>query len=230
MLPATADGLYAAWLDAVLTVDAQPVDARFPLVCFDESGTELQQAYRPPPRSRPGRPARIDHPFVHTGSSTFMRFGVPWLGWRHIKLTERRTARDFGLAMRDLVDRHCPDAERITVVLDKLTIHHKGAISKTFAPAVASRVTSRLVFVHTPNHGSWVNMADLEVRAVKAQGRARRIPDRPTVLRQITAWVADRNAHQVIVRWSFTVTDAHPTMPQVSPHQPDTYPVSHHSA
>jgi transposase len=222
MIPATADGLYAARLDEVLTVYAQPVDARFPLVCFDESGKELQQEYRPPTRSRPGRPARIDHTFVHTGSSTFMLFVAPWLGWRHIKLTERRTARDFGLAMRDLVDRHFPDAERITVVLDNLNIHHKGSIYKTFAPAEAYRIASRLVFVHTPNHGSWVNMAELEFRALKAQCLARRIPDRPTLLREITAWVADRNAHQVIVSWSFTVTDAHRTMPQVYPHQPDT--------
>lgn len=135
MIPATADGLSAARLDEVLTVDAHPVDARFPLVCFDEAGKELQQEYRPPTRSRPERPARIDH--------------------------------------------------------------------------------------HTPNHGSWVNMADLEFRALNAHCLARRIPDRPTLLREITAWVADRNAQQVIVRWSFTVTDGHRTMPQVSPHHPD---------
>lgn len=209
--------MYAANLDAVLTAYARPVDPRFPLVCFDESGKELQRDYRPPLPMRSGQPARMDHTFVHTGSSAFLLFLAPHLGWRQIKVTARRTGQDFAEAMRDLVDLHFPQAEQITVVLDNLNTHHKGSLYRAFPPAEALRIATKLTLVHTPKHGSWVNMAELEFSALSRQCLRRRIPDRATLEREIGAWVRDRNARAVTVQWSFTTADAHRAMAHVYP-------------
>lgn len=166
----------------MLTVYRRPVDPRVPLVCFDESGQELQADLIAPLPMRPGHPRAVDPEYTRQGSASLLLTVAPYLGWRTIAVTAQRTHREWAEAMRDLVDLHFPEAERICVVLDNLTTHVLGSLYRRFAPAAAWRIAQKLEVHYTPRHGSWLNMAELEFSALERMClRGRRVrSSRPT--------------------------------------------------
>jgi DDE superfamily endonuclease len=205
-------------MEEVLAVYARPVDPRRPLVCFDEAGKDLKAHTRPPQSAAPGRAAREDSEYVRDGSRNLFLSYAPHLGWRQIAVTERRTAIDFAHAIRDLVDRHFPEAERIVLVLDQLNTHTPAALYQAFPAAEAWRLREKLEWHSTPTHGSWLNMAELEWSVLARQCLARRIPDAATLKAEVAAWVAARNAEGVTTAWHFTQAEARHRLPWLYPH------------
>ena len=216
-LPAAADAAFVAAMEDVLDVHARPPDPARPLVCFDESGKELQDHARPPAPPRPGRPAREDGEYVRHGSANLFLWCAPLLGTRGVAVTERRTAVDWAHAMRDLVDVAFPAAERIVLVLDNLNTHRPASLYQAFPPKEAKRIRDRLELHHTPKHGSWLNIAELEFSALKRQCLDRRLPDRGRLSSEVAAWARDRNAAAVRVSWHFTTEDARTKLAHLYP-------------
>lgn len=192
----------------MLDVYARPVDPARPLVCFDEGGKELRADTRPSQPPRPGHPRREDYEYAHHGSANLFVWTAPHLGQRGVTVTAQRTALDWAHAMRELVDGQFPDAERIVLVLDNLNTHTPAALYRAFPPAEAKRIWDKLELHFTPKHGSWLNIAELELSVLARQCLARRIPDQATLAREVAAWAAQRTAAQVGITWHFTTTDA----------------------
>lgn len=201
----------------MLDVYARPVDPARPLVCFDEAGKELQTDVRPSQALRPGQPARIDYEYERHGSANLFLWTAPHLGQRGVTVTAQRTAVDWAHAMRALVDTHFPAAERIVVVLDNLNTHAAAALYRAFPPAEAKRIRDKLELHYTPKHGSWLNIAEIEIAVLVRQCLARRIPDAATLADEVAAWAAHRNAAQVGIDWHFTTADARTRLKHLYP-------------
>jgi hypothetical protein len=195
-------------MEDLLELYAEPYDARYPVVCFDESPYQLVSEVRQPLPPRPGKPARYDYEYRREGTCNLFMFLQPLVGWRHVEVTERRTAQDFAHCMQALVDGHFPQAELITVVLDNLNTHTPAALYETFPPAEARRIVRKLDFRFTPKHASWLNMAELEFAVLHGQCLDRRLANRAGVCQEVAAWEAERNAAKATVQWQFTVAKA----------------------
>ncbi len=195
-------------MEDVLDVYHRPYDPRFPQVCMDETSKQLVGETRTPLPATPRRPARIDYEYERRGVRNLFLFVEPLRGWRHVQVTERRTKQDWARAIQDLVDVHYPKAERIVLVLDNLNTHVGSALYETFPPAEARRLLDRLELHYTPLHGSWLNMAEIELSILARQCLDRRIPDQATLIREVAAWETERNAMQATVHWRFTTADA----------------------
>jgi len=209
-------------MERVLSVYARPPDPRRPLVCFDEAGKELQEHLRTPQPLAPGRPAREDSEYRRHGSANLFCWCAPHLGWREVGVTDRRTRQDWAEARRRLVDEFLPEAEQIVLVLDNLNTHTPGALYATFPPAEAKRIWDKLEVHYTPKHGSWLNMAELELSARAQQCLDRRIADAATLAAETAAWTAERNAAHVRIDWHFTTADARTKLSHLYPiPQPD---------
>ena len=208
LIPPAANAAFVARMEDVLAVYARPVDPRRPLVCFDEAGQDLKAPKRAPLPAAPGQPAREDAEYERDGSRNLFLSYAPWLGQRHIAVTERRTAVDFAHAVRDLVDGPYAEADRIVLVLDGLNTHTPAALYAAFPPAEAWRLLQRLDWHSTPTHGSWLNMAELEWSVLARQCLARRVPDQQTLETEVAAWVETRNAARVTASWRFTKEEA----------------------
>jgi hypothetical protein len=195
-------------MEDVLDVYEMPYDPAFPTVCFDEKPKQLIGETRVPRAPKPGQVARYDYEYERNGTCNLFMFFEPLRAWRHVKITDRRTANDWAYAMKDLVDVHFPDAVRIRVVLDNLNTHTIAALYKTFAPAEARRIARKLEFHNTPKHGSWLNMAEIELSVFGRECLNRRIPDVETLQREVAALEAERNTGQSTVHWRFTTDDA----------------------
>jgi hypothetical protein len=221
VIPPERDAAFVAAMEALLDLYAQPPDPRRPLVCFDEAGKELQAALRAPLPAQPGVPMREDPEYTRHGSANLFLAVAPHLGYRDIVVTERRTRLDFAAAMRHLVDDVFPDADQLVLVLDNLNTHRLSSLYAAFPPAEALRIARKLEWHYTPRHGSWLNMAELELSVLSRQCLNRRIPDRTTLDTAITAWGAARNAAGVGVAWRFTIEDARRALPHVYPLLPD---------
>lgn len=204
-------------MEDVLDVYARPPDPLRPLVCFDEGGKELHGEARPPLPVIPGHPARFDTEYERHGTASLFLWCAPLLGTRGVTVTERRTRIDFAHAIRDLVDVQFPHAERIVLVLDNLNTHEATSLYLAFPPAEAKRLWDRLEVHPTPKHGSWLNVAELELSALGRQCLDRRIADRDTLAAEVAAWVADRNAAAVTVDWQFTTEDARTKLKHLYP-------------
>lgn len=204
-------------MEDVLRVYARPPDPARPLVCFDEAGKELRRDVRPPRPAAPGHPAREDGEYAREGSANLFLWVAPHLGQRQIRVTSQRTAVDWAHAMRELVDEAFPAAERIVLVQDNLNTHDPASLYKAFPPAEAARIWSRLELHFTPTHGSWLNMAELELSALARQCLDRRIPDHPTLQQEVTAWAEARNRAAVGIDWRFTVEDARSALTHLYP-------------
>ncbi len=195
-------------MEDVLEVYHRPYDPRFSQVCMDETSKQLVGETRTPLPAAPGRPARIDYEYERHGVRNLFLFVEPLRGWRHVRVTERRTKADWAHAIQELVDVHYPDAERVVLVLDNLNTHVGAALYEAFPPAEARRLLQRLELHYTPPHGSWLNMAEIELSVLARQCLDRRIPDEATLVQEVAAWETDRNAHQTIIHWRFTTADA----------------------
>jgi hypothetical protein len=195
-------------MEDVLDLYAEPYDPQYPVVCFDESPYQLVSEVRQPLPVRPGRPARYDYEYRREGTCNLFMFFEPLRGWRHAKVTDRRTTQDFAYCMQDLVDVHCPQATVISVVLDNLNTHTPAALYTTFPPAEACRILRKLDFHYTPKHGSWLHMAAIEFAVVSTQCLDRRLGDQATVRRAVAAWETRRHEAKATVDWRFTTVKA----------------------
>ena len=187
------------------------------MVCFDEKLYQLVSEVRQPLPAVPGKPGRYDDEYRREGTGNLFIFFPPLRGWRHIKVTERRTARDFAQCMRELVDVHFPRAALISVVLDNLNTHTPAALYETFAPAEARRILRKLDLRYTPKHGSWLNMAEVEFAVVSTQCLDRRVGDHATRGRMLGAWEARRHAAKATVTWRFTTAKARHKLKRLYP-------------
>jgi DDE superfamily endonuclease len=206
-----------ARMEDVLDVYARPPDPRRPLVCFDEGSKELHGEVRAPLPAIPGHPARFDTEYERHGTANLFLWCAPLLGKRDVAVTAQRTRIDFAHAIRDLVDVQFPDAERIVLVLDNLNTHDPASLYLAFPPAEAKRIWDKLEVHPTPKHGSWLNMAEIELSVLGRQCLDRRIADRATLAVEVAAWATRRNAEAVTVDWQFTTADARTKLKHLYP-------------
>ena len=202
------DGTYVARMEDVLDLYAEPLDPKRPVVCFDESPTQLIGEVRQPIPAAPGQLERYDCEYRRNGTANLFVFLDAHRPWRTVKVTDRRTSRDFAHCMRDLVDLHYPKAERIRVVLDNLSTHSAGALYEAFPAPEAHRILRRLEFHYTPKHASWLNMVEIEIGVLRSQCLDRRIGDRKTLEAEIAAWECRRNVTSARIKWMFTTQRA----------------------
>ena len=195
-------------MERVLTLYHQPYDPQHPMICFDEQNVQLLKHTRMPLPIRAGHPRREDHEYKRNSTRNLFVFAEPKAGRRHILVTRRRTKQDFAYAMRYLVDVLYPDAACIDVVLDNLNTHTYFALVETFGKIEADRIARRLRFHYTPSHGSWLNMAEIELSVLTKQCLNRRIPDEWMLNLEIIAWEQAANASHRQIHWSFTLQDA----------------------
>jgi len=195
-------------MEDVLDVYHLPYDPAYPTVCLDETSKQLVAEVRTPLGAAPGQPAREDDEYERRGVANLFLVTEPLRGWRHVTVTDQRTAQDFAAVIKDLVDRRYPRAERITLVLDNLNTHTIASLYATFPPAEAKRLADKLEFHHTPKHGSWLNMAEIEFSVLARQCLDRRIPEKETLMAEVAAWQRERNRASIGVKWRFTTDDA----------------------
>jgi hypothetical protein len=207
-IPPEANGEFVYHMEDVLEVYQQPYDPLHPTVCMDELSKQLVGEIAEPLPLESGQPPRYDYEYSRQGVSNLFMFFEPLAGQRFVKVTDRRTRVDWAYAVRDLVDVYYPDAETITLVMDNLNTHSLGSLYEAFAPDEAKRIADRLDIHHTPKHGSWLNMAEIELSVLSGQCLDRRIPDQDTLTRCVALWQANRNQAQVTVDWRFTTADA----------------------
>ena len=193
-IPPEQNGEFVWRMEDVLDVYTRPYDPKRPQVCMDEASTQLLGDARPPRMAKPGKPARYDYEYERNGTANLFLVTEPLRGWRHVLVTERRTKLDWARVIKDLVDVHYPHAERIVLVLDNLNTHTPAALYEAFPPAEARRIVERMEIHYTSKHGSWLNIAEIELSTMSGQCLNRRIPDRETLEREVAAWEAERNA------------------------------------
>lgn len=195
-------------MEHVLALYARPYKKARPLVCFDEKSVELHADVRTPLTLQPGHPKRVDYEYKRCGTRNVFLFLEPKAGKRHTLVTCHRTKEDWAKAMRYLVDELYPDAPRIDVVLDNLNTHTDVVLIEIFGKAEADRLLRRLKFHYTPLHGSWLNMAEIELSVMERQCLRRRLGDEFTLGTELVAWEKPRNDARVTIRWKFTKEDA----------------------
>jgi hypothetical protein len=195
-------------MEDVLEVYTQPYDPKRPQVCMDETSKQLLADVREPLPMQPGQPQRIDYEYKREGVVDLFMFFEPLAGKRFVKATDQRTRKDWARAMKELADEKYPQAEKIVIVMDNLNTHSPVSFYETFEPDEARRLSDRFEFHHTPKHGSWLNMAEIELGVLIRQCLTRRISDKVTLEREVKAWQDDRNAKVVTVDWRFKTADA----------------------
>jgi DDE superfamily endonuclease len=195
-------------MEDVLGVYTRPYDPRRPQVCLDETSRQLLGQVTPPMPLAPGQPAREDYEYQRGGVCNLFLVCEPLAGWRQVMVSERRTRIDWAHCIKDLVEVHYPDAERIVLVQDNLNTHTPASLYEAFAPAEAKRLADKLELHYTPKHGSWLNMAEIELAMLGQQCLDRRLADRATLEREVAAWQAARNRAGRGVNWRFTTEDA----------------------
>jgi hypothetical protein len=195
-------------MEDVLDVYHRPLDPKRPLVCLDETSKQLIGEVAEPVPASPGQPARIDYEYVRNGTVNLFMICEPLTGWRHVEVTARRTAVDFAAVVRALVEEVYPEAEKVVLVMDNLNTHKLASLYEAFPPEQARRIAERLEIHHTPKHGSWLNMAEIELSVLARQCLDRRIGTREELEREVVAWEDERNGSGHTVRWQFTTADA----------------------
>ncbi len=211
------DGTYVARMEDVLDLYAETPDPQRPVVCFDESPTQLIGEVRQPIPAAPGRPERHDYEYKRNGTANLFVCLDVHRPWRQVTVTDRRTAQDYAHCLRDLVDVHYPEADLIRVVQDNLSTHTAGALYETFPPGEAHRLLRRLEFHYTPKHASWLNMAEIEIGVLRSQCLDRRIGERDQLVSEIDAWERARNASGARIKWMFDTQRARQKLARAYP-------------
>lgn len=204
-------------MEDVLDVYAQEEDPMRPRVCFDEMPYQLVAETRMPLPLENGKPLRYDYEYRRMGTCNIFQFFNPFAGWRQMKVTDRRTKKDFAHCMKDLVDEFYPTADQIVVILDNLNTHTYASLYETFEPEEARRIARKIEFHFTPKHGSWLNIAEIEFSVLNGQCLDRRIPDIETLKTQIAAWQQTRNEQKIGVDWQFTTEKARQKLKRLYP-------------
>lgn len=207
MIPPAANAGFVAQMEQVLDVYRRPRDERFPVVCMDESPRQLIKHSKPGVPAAPGRPAREDYEYVRSGTCNVFMACEPLAGKRMVEVTERKTKEDWARFV-EAIARQYPGAERITLVMDNLNTHKAASLYETFEPSKAKALWDRFEFVYTPKHGSWLNMAEIELNVLIAQCLNRRIGEIEEVRGEVASWESERNGRESTVNWRFTTDDA----------------------
>lgn len=204
-------------MEDVLDLYAQPYDPQYPQVCFDERPVQLLgDTYAPIPMQQ-GQVRRYDYEYERNGTANLFMMVQPLTGWRMVKTTQRRTKLDFAACMKELVDVYFPQAQRIRVVLDNLNTHTFAALYEAFEPTEARRIARRLDFHYTPKHGSWLNMAEIEISVLSRQCLQQRLPSIGELETQVSAWTQRRNAQACKIKWCFNLDHARTKLSRLYP-------------
>jgi DDE superfamily endonuclease len=195
-------------MEEVLGVYTLPYDPEMPLVCLDETSKQLVSETRTPLPMEPGQPQRVDYEYERNGAANLFMLFAPLEGWRHVEVTDRRTAIDYANILKYLSGALLPKAKKIRLVQDNLNTHSKASLYEAFPPAEAKRLAERFEWHYTPKHGSWLNMAESELGVLASQCLDRRIADKETLIREVAAWQTSRNENQTKANWRFTTADA----------------------
>jgi hypothetical protein len=195
-------------MEDVLEVYHRPYDETRPLVCLDEASRQLIGEVTRPIPAEPGRPERFDYEYVRNGTANLFMISEPLLGWRAVQVTERRTAKDFAEVVRWLVEEVHEEAETIVLVVDNLNTHKPASLYEAFPPEQARRIAERIEWHYTPKHGSWLNMAEIELSVLQRQALGDRIESHEQLARVTSVWEEDRNERGIEVKWRFTTADA----------------------
>lgn len=195
-------------MEDVLEVYKRPYDEKRPVVCMDELNKQMIKEIQTPLPAEPGKLQRFDTEYERNGTSNIFLSFEPLKGKRQLKVTERRTKVDWAHYIKELVDEEYPEAEKIVLVQDNLNTHTGASLYEAFDPSEAKRILEKLEFHYTPKHGSWLNMAEIELSHLSRQCLDRRIPDRETLEKEVSAWLKQRNLEASRVDWQFTAEDA----------------------
>jgi hypothetical protein len=207
-IPPEANADFVWHMEDVLDVYQRPYDPERPLVCLDETSRQLLAETRPSLPTTPGRPARHDPEYARDGVINLFLVREPLRGRRQVRLSDRRTRIDFAHCIQEVVDVHYPEASSIVLVLDQLNTHTPASLYEAFPAVEAKRLADKLEIHYTPAHGSWLNMAEIELSVLQRQCLDRRLGNRVTMAREVAAWVAARNAAATTIDWQFTTADA----------------------
>jgi hypothetical protein len=207
VIPPEEDAAFVAQMEMVLDVYRRSYDRQFPVVCMDESPRQLIDEVKTPIPGAAGRPARYDYEYKRHGVCNVFMANEPLAGKRMVKITERKTKQDWAHFIAAIADCY-QDAQKITLVMDNLNTHRPGSLYETFPPQKAKQLWDRFEFIYTPKHGSWLNMAEIELNVLIRQCLNRRIPDINTVTTEVDAWLHSRNTQNAIINWQFTTKDA----------------------
>jgi len=216
-IPPEANAEFVWHMEDVLDVYQRPIDPQRPVVCLDETSRQVLAEVRDPLPVGPGHPARHDPEYARNGVVNLFLVTEPLRGWRQVRVSAQRTRTDWAHCVKALVDVHFPDVTQIVLVMDQLNTHSPASLYETFPPAEAKRLAAKLETHYTPKHGSWLNMAEIELSALQRQCLDRRLQDRTTLEREVTAWVAARNAAPAAIDWRFTTADARSKLKRLYP-------------
>jgi len=204
-------------MEDVLALYQEPYDATRPVVCMDETNKQLVGETRTPMAAGPGRPRRIDYEYERRGTADVFLFTEPLGNWRCVDITESRTRVDWAQQIKNLVDVYFPEATTVRLVMDNLNTHTIGSLYEAFPPEEARRIAEKLELHYTPKHGSWLNVAEIELRVLTVQCLSRRIADVATLRREVQAWQSARNTSGAHVDWQFRSEDARVHLKQLYP-------------
>ena len=207
-IPPEHDSEFVAKLEDVLEVYHRPYNPERPVVCMDETNRQLFKQVRPLLPMKPGEPEKEDYEYERNGVADIFLFVEPLAGRRRATVTERRTAVDWAHRVKEMLDIDYPDAKRVVLVMDNLNTHGTWSLYDAFPAPEARRLAERLEIHYTPKHGSWLNIAEIELSALSKQCLSRRIPDLASMGQEVGAWASERNARQTKVDWHFTTEDA----------------------
>lgn len=207
-IPEKPSAEFVFHLEDVLEVYHRPYDPKRPGVCVDETFKQLIGETRQPLPSRPGSVERYDHVYVRNGTANLFLACEPLAGWRHVEVTGHRRRTDWAMDIRSLLEGRYREAERVVLIMDQLNTHSPASLYEAFPPEEAKRLADRIEIHHTPKHGSWLNIAEIELSALGRQCLSRRIAHQDTLTRQIAGWQEKRNARPTRVQWQFTTADA----------------------
>jgi DDE superfamily endonuclease len=216
-LAPTADPAFVWQREDVVSVSERPLDAARPVVWLDETSRHLLGEVRPPLPPAPGRTARHDPEYVRGGVANLFVVTEPLRGWRHVRVRQQRTRRDWAACIKELVDIHDPAADQIVFVMDQLNTHSPASLDAAFPPTEAQRLANKLEIHHTPKHGSWLNMAERELAVLHRRCLVRQLPDRTAMAHAVPAWAARRHGAGAAIDWRFTTADARSQLRRLYP-------------
>jgi hypothetical protein len=204
-------------MEDTLEVYHRPYNEKFPMVCLDETNRQLIAETRRAIPAKPGQNKRIDYEYRRNGVVNLFMMFEPLKARRHVKVMDRRTRKDFAACIRELVDVHYADAEKIVLVLDNLNTHSEGSLYEAFEPAEARRLAEKLEIHYTPKHGSWLNMAEIEIGVLSRQCLSKYIESKERMIAEVAAWERQRNEANATVDWQFRTADARVKLKKLYP-------------
>ena len=208
MIPPDANAAFVAAMEDVIEVYHRPHDPDRPVVCLDETSKQLIIETRTPIPAKPGQPKRVDYEYKRNGTANLFMMFAPLEGWRAVKVTDQRAAIDYAQMLKELSDMHFPRASRIVLVQDNLSTHKPASLYQAFPAKEARRLVERFEWHYTPRHGSWLDMAESELSVLSCQCLDRRIPDKDSLTKEVSAWQNRRNKKHAKADWQFTTADA----------------------